>query len=95
MEYNVSDAEVLEVIDPLDQNIIEAARPYNSSLIRPDCTADLIPSLDQYFTVGKLIGLVNYDWRQRSALGNFTRMCKIRDIAELVHIETISVSNIS
>ncbi|XP_046664578.1 organic solute transporter alpha-like protein [Homalodisca vitripennis] len=58
MEYNVSDAEVLEVIDPLDQNIIEAARPYNSSLIRPDCTADLIPSLDQYFTAFNIWGVL-------------------------------------
>lgn len=58
MEYNVSGSGVLEVLDPVDQttlhSLVSTVDPvrltYNTSLFRPECSNELIPSIDQYFT---------------------------------------------
>ncbi|XP_054262661.1 organic solute transporter alpha-like protein [Macrosteles quadrilineatus] len=62
--YNVSDAEVLEVVDPLDQTSsaldsdVDPLRPYNMSLVRPECHIDMIPSINDYFTAFNLWGVL-------------------------------------
>lgn len=76
MEYNVSGSGVLEVLDPADQttlpSLVSTADPvrlmYNTSLFRPECSNELIPSIDQYFT-GNLLSIFSLTNLKRVSIG--------------------------